>query len=59
MSKIDQHQVELLAESWQSDKRWRGITRPYTANDVFRLRGSVLIEHTLARMGAIRPSPMS
>lgn len=54
MSKIDQHQVELLAESWQSDKRWRGITRPYTANDVFRLRGSVLIEHTLARMGAER-----
>ena len=54
MSKIDQHQVELLEESWQSDKRWRGITRPYTANDVFRLRGSVLIEHTLARMGAER-----
>lgn len=54
MSKIDQHQVELLEESWQRDKRWRGISRPYTAHDVFRLRGSVLIEHTLARMGAER-----
>jgi isocitrate lyase len=54
MSKIDQHQVEQLAESWQSDKRWRGITRPFTAQDVFRLRGTVQIEYTLARMGAER-----
>jgi isocitrate lyase len=32
--------------------RWKGITRPYTSEDVDRLRGSVRIEHTLARMGA-------
>ncbi len=32
--------------------RWKGITRPYSPMDVERLRGSVYIEHTLARMGA-------
>jgi isocitrate lyase len=34
------------------DSRWKGITRPYTAEDVIRLRGSIDIEHTLARRGA-------
>src|SRR5262249_12877305 len=34
--------------------RWAGITRPYTVQDVERLRGSVHIEHTLARQGAER-----
>jgi isocitrate lyase len=43
-----------LAQSWMSDKRWQGIERPYTAEDVARLRGSVQIESTLARMGAER-----
>jgi isocitrate lyase len=36
----------------QSIQRWQGITRPYSLMDVERLRGSVRIEHTLARMGA-------
>jgi len=36
------------------EPRWRGIHRPYSASDVDRLRGSVRIEHTLARMGAER-----
>jgi isocitrate/methylisocitrate lyase len=36
----------------QSLNRWKGITRPYSSLDVERLRGSVRIEHTLARMGA-------
>jgi len=43
-----------LAESWRSDERWRGIVRPYSAEDVVRLRGSVHIEHTLADLGARR-----
>jgi isocitrate lyase len=34
------------------DSRWKGITRPYSAEDVIRLRGSIDIEHTLARRGA-------
>ena len=36
----------------QPRDRWQGITRPYSSQDVERLRGSVRIEHTLARMGA-------
>jgi len=36
------------------DGRWQGITRPYTKEDVLRLRGTIKIEHTLARMGAER-----
>jgi isocitrate lyase len=43
-----------LAENWSNDERWKGITRPYSADDVVRLRGSVQIEHTLARKGAER-----
>lgn len=43
-----------MAESWKADERWRGITRPYSAEDVVRLRGSIRIEHTLATMGAKR-----
>ena len=39
------------SEARPSD-RWQGITRPYNSTDVERLRGSVRIEHTLARMGA-------
>jgi isocitrate lyase len=43
-----------LAASWREEQRWQGITRPYTPADVLRLRGSIQIEHTLARMGAER-----
>lgn len=46
-----QDQLEQLKKSWNS-KRFEGITRPYTAEDVIRLRGSVQIEHTLAARGA-------
>ncbi|WP_371932302.1 isocitrate lyase [Bacillus sp. WLY-B-L8] len=41
-----------LQESWELDKRWKGVTRPYSAEEVIRLRGSVDIEYTLARRGA-------
>jgi isocitrate lyase len=41
-----------LQESWEMDSRWRGISRPYSAEDVIKLRGSIDIEHTLARKGA-------
>src|SRR5690349_7068824 len=46
--------INALAVSWMSNPRWQGIERPYGAEDVVRLRGSVRIEHTLARMGAER-----
>ena len=37
---------------WAENPRWRGVKRGYSAEDVVRLRGSVQIEHTLARLGA-------
>ncbi len=43
-----------LTKSWATDPRWAGIKRGYTAEDVIRLRGSLRIEHTLARVGAER-----
>jgi len=44
--------TETLRNDWKSDPRWAGIKRGYGADDVIRLRGSVHIEHTLARLGA-------
>ncbi len=43
-----------LAASWSEDPRWRGVRRDYSPQDVLRLRGTVLEEHTLARLGALR-----
>ena len=39
---------------WNGDRRWNGVERPYSAEDVIKLRGSVQIEHTLAQRGADR-----
>jgi isocitrate lyase len=41
-----------LAAAWRREERWSGIVRDYTPDDVVRLRGSVQVEHTLARRGA-------
>ncbi len=43
-----------ILPDWHRDSRWTGIKRPYTAADVLRLRGSLQIEYTLARVGAER-----
>jgi isocitrate lyase len=43
-----------ISETWNTDPRWEGVYRPYSAEDVVRLRGSLHIEHTLARHGAER-----
>ncbi|MGA8763781.1 MAG: isocitrate lyase [Candidatus Sulfotelmatobacter sp.] len=45
---------DCLNYEWANNPRWKGVQRPYTAEDVLRLRGSIQIEHTLARMGAER-----
>ncbi len=44
--------AEQLQASWEQDQRWLGIERPYSAEEVIKLRGSIDIEHTLARRGA-------
>lgn len=41
-----------LQKDWDTNPRWKGIKRDYTADDVIRLRGSLQIEHSLARHGA-------
>jgi isocitrate lyase len=46
--------TQRLEAEWQSDPRWSGIERTYGADDVIRLRGSVTVEHSLARAGAER-----
>jgi len=43
-----------MATNWQSDPRWNGVQRPYSSEDVVKLRGSIQVEHTLARLGAER-----
>ena len=45
-------EIKKLEQDWAKNARWQGVTRDYTAADVVRLRGSVQIEHTLARCGA-------
>ena len=46
--------VTELERSWANDLRWKGIVRPYTAQEVDRLRGTVQLDHSIARMGAER-----
>jgi isocitrate lyase len=44
--------AQQLKSDWQTQSRWKGIERPYSAEDVVRLRGTVHVEHSLARLGA-------
>ncbi|KAA2284251.1 isocitrate lyase [Arenimonas fontis] len=44
--------ADQLRQQWAQDPRWAGIRRPYSAEEVVRLRGTVPVEHTLARLGA-------
>lgn len=46
--------AEQIALEWENNPRWAGIQRTYTAEDVVRLRGTVAVEHSLARRGAER-----
>ena len=45
-------QIAALEKDWAENPRWKGIKRSYTAADVVRLRGSLQIEHTLAKRGS-------
>ena len=47
-----QDQIDRLESEWADSPRWKGVTRDYSAEDVVKLRGSVQVEHTLARLGA-------
>ncbi len=54
MTSTRHEQVRRLDEQWRDDERWSGIERSYAAEDVVRLRGSVVPENTVARIGAER-----
>lgn len=47
-----EQQIQALEKDWAENSRWNGIKRNYSAEDVVRLRGSVQIEHTLAKRGS-------
>lgn len=49
-----QDRINKLVEEWSTNPRWSGIERPYTAEEVVKLQGTYVIEHTLARLGAER-----
>jgi len=49
-----EQQIAQLKKEWAENPRWKSVRRPYTAEDVVRLRGSLQIEHTLARRGAAK-----
>jgi len=49
-----QDQISLLLASWKKDPRWKNVKRPYLAEEVVRLRGSLRVHHTLAEIGARR-----
>lgn len=48
------NEIAELERQWQTAPRWKGVTRPYPAADVVRLRGSMPIKYTLAEHGAAR-----
>ncbi|WP_299465768.1 isocitrate lyase [uncultured Microscilla sp.] len=50
MTKIDK--INEIIKDWSTNPRWKGIERPYTAEEVIKLQGSYRIEHTIAKLGA-------
>jgi isocitrate lyase len=44
--------AEQLKLDWTNNPRWAGVTRPYSAEEVVRLRGTIPVDHTIARLGA-------
>jgi isocitrate lyase len=51
---IQGDEAACIQEEWDNDPRWKGIKRPYSPEDVLKLRGTLKIEHTFAEVGAQR-----
>ena len=49
-----QTEAKKLQDSWTKDDRWKGIKRPYSAADVLKIRGSILVKHTLAELACAK-----
>jgi len=52
MTRITERKINALENEWAVNPRWFGVARPYSAEDVLRLRGSIDMEYTLAKRGA-------
>ena len=48
----NQERIQKIQQDWDTNPRWKDVTRPYSAEDVIRLRGSLDIDYTLASLGA-------
>lgn len=47
-----QANIQFILDDWNNNPRWEGVERPYSPEDVTKLRGTIQIEHTLAKLGA-------
>ncbi|HET6563975.1 MAG TPA: isocitrate lyase, partial [Xanthomonadales bacterium] len=47
-----EHEIKCIQADWNTNPRWKGIKRGYSAAEVVRLRGTVKVEHSLAKQGA-------
>ena len=47
-------ELDELNNEWDNDPRWKGVERPYDAEEVLKLRGTLKIDYTVARAGAKR-----
>ena len=52
MNENQKKQVEALKKDWETNPRWKGVRRDYSAESVVKLRSSILVDHTIARVGA-------
>ena len=50
MTTTPEHEMEALDREWSTEPRWKGVHRDYGSDDVVNLRGSMRIEHTVARL---------
>ncbi|MDR2121857.1 MAG: isocitrate lyase [Flavobacteriaceae bacterium] len=48
----NQERIQKIENDWKNNPRWKGVKRTYTAEDVIKLRGSLDVEYTLAKLGA-------
>jgi isocitrate lyase len=51
---VDPERIAHLHTLWGQDRRWQGIVRPYTPEEMLKLRGTLKVEYTFAQAGAER-----
>ncbi|MCC6276609.1 MAG: isocitrate lyase [Oligoflexia bacterium] len=51
---LGKEEAQKMKYQWETDPRWKGISRPYSPEEVIKLRTSIRVEHTLAELGSIK-----